>query len=186
MNARFALMAVFASGLGVLLYLHLKPAKASGPLAHVENAFTFRIHSPYESVAPLFGAWKEKVWAGDEWKPTFLYPQPARDIEGAVFTIEHGHAHAHATWVNTALDLQTGHVQYVYVIPEKQAVRIDIHLARHEGPEWTDVNVVYQRTALEPDFNSRVVELGDKDRQSAPEWSSAIERYLRSSQPNPE
>jgi hypothetical protein len=180
MNLRHGLLlAGLMGGVGVALYLHLKPAMASGPLAHVENAFAFRVHAPYDSVAPLFGALKEKVWAGDQWNPAFLYPQPARDIEGAVFTIDHGHGHAHATWVNTAFDLEAGRVQYVYVIPEKQAVRIDIRLARHDGPPWTDVNVIYQRTALRADFNTTLIEIGEKDRQSAPEWSSAIESYLR-------
>jgi hypothetical protein len=42
----------------------------------------------------------------------------------------------------------------------------------------TDVDVVYQRTALKPELNEHITEIGHKDRQNAPEWSSAIERYL--------
>jgi hypothetical protein len=179
MNIRYTLLlAGLSGGLGVILYLHLQPVAAAGPVAHVENGFRFTVRAPYESVAPLFGAFGERAWAGEHWNPMFLYPQPARDVEGEVFTIDHGHARA--TWVNTAFNLESGHMQYVYVIPEMQAVLIDIHLQRHDVPVSTDVSVVYQRTALKPEFNARVSELGQKDRQGAPEWSSAIETYLRS------
>jgi hypothetical protein len=181
MNIRHVVTIVsLMGGLGLILYVHLRPVAASGRVAHVENGFEFTVKAPYETVAPLFGALKEKVWAGDEWNPVFLYPQPAQDLEGEVFKINHGHGHAEATWVNTAFDLESGHVQYVYIVPEKQAVLIDIHLLRREAPSSTDVKVVYKRTALRPDFNLRVAELGNKDRQSGPEWSSGIDAYLRS------
>jgi hypothetical protein len=178
MNIRHFVTIASLGGLGLILYFHQRPVAASGAVAHVENGFEFTVKAPYDTVAPLFGALKEKVWAGDEWNPVFVYPDPAHDIEGAVFKINHGHGHAEATWINTVFDLESGHVQYVYVVPEKQAVLIDIHLVRHEAPSSTEAKVVYKRTALRPEFNERVAELGNKDRHSGPEWSSGIDAYL--------
>jgi len=160
----------------IILFLHWHSRRAArGPVVHVENGFEFIVRAPYNRVAPLFGAHGERAWGGEHWNPQFLHPQPAQDVEGEVFTVAHGHTRS--TWVNTAFDLQSGHVQYVYVIPDIQAVLIDIHL-RHDDPAITEVKVVYERTALTPSSNAHVYELGQKDAASAAEWQTAIERYL--------
>jgi hypothetical protein len=160
-------------------YYHLRALHTpKEPVVHVENGFEFTARGPYKTVAPLFGAFVERAWAGDDWTPEFLYPSPPRDTLGEVFTIPHGHLRS--TWVNTAFDLESGHVQYVYVIPDAQAVLIDIHLEQ-KGPSITGVKVVYQRTALDPRLNGHISELGEKDRGMGKEWETAIDTYLRTS-----
>ncbi|MGA2844010.1 MAG: hypothetical protein ABSF68_01180 [Candidatus Acidiferrales bacterium] len=157
-------------------YYHLRSLRApQGPVVHVENGFEFTAHGPYKTVAPLFGAFVERVWA-DGWNPEFLHPSPARDTFGEVFTI--AHSHLRSTWVNTAFDLESGHVQYVYVIPDTQAVLIDIHLDQKD-PSITGVKVVYQRTALDPKLNDHISKLGEKDRGMGKEWETAIDTYLQ-------
>jgi hypothetical protein len=160
---------------GTLLLLHLASRrKSAGPLVHVENGFEFTVHAPYEKVFPLFGADGERTWAGDNWNPQFVYPLPAQDIEGEVFTVAHGHTHS--TWVNTAFDQPSGHIQYTYVIPGAQAVRIDIHLS-HTEPSSTGVKVVYERTALSADFNAHLNKIHEGS-ETAKEWQSSIEKCL--------
>jgi hypothetical protein len=80
------------------------------PLAHVRNSFTLTVHAPYKIAAPLFGPNGERVWAGDDWDPQFIYPQPAEDRGGAVFTVKHG-LHQ-SVWVNTLFDAEARHFQY--------------------------------------------------------------------------
>jgi hypothetical protein len=158
------------------VFLHLRASPSSGkPVVHVENGFEFIAHGPYKSVGPLFGAYGERAWAGDHWKTQFIYPVPARDVEGEVFTVAHGHLRS--TWVNTAFDLDAGHIQYVYVIPDAQAVLIDIHLTEKD-PANTGVKVAYERTALSADFNAHVSEQGRKDKESGKEWETAINAAL--------
>jgi hypothetical protein len=141
------------------------------PVVRVENRFELTVPAAYEKVAPLFGAWAERAWAGPTGQPEFLYPVPPRDEPGVVFQVTHGHARA--TWVNTAFDLAAGFVQYVYVVPGVQAVVIDIHLAR-DGVSATHARVSYRRTALDPVQNVHVTELGVHDRQAGPEWQAAL------------
>jgi hypothetical protein len=176
------LIAVSMLLLGVVAtvaYYHLRSLHApQGPVVHVENGFEFTAHGPFKTVAPLFGAFVERAWAGDDWNPEFLYPLPPRDTVGEVFTIRHGHLRS--TWVNTAFDLESGHIQYVYVIPDAQAVLIDIHLEQKDS-STTGVKVVYQRTTLDPRLNSHISELGEKDRDMGKEWERAIDTYLRAS-----
>jgi len=152
-------------------------AQSSKPAAqplHVRNTFDFTVHAPQNAVAPLFGAHVERKWA-EGWDPQFVYPQPAEDKAGEVFTVNHG-AHS-STWVNTALDFEKGHIQYVYVIPDAMAVLIDIRLTS-TGKSETHASVTYERTALSPDLNDHVRKQGESDAKSGPHWQQAIEGYL--------
>jgi len=163
-------------GIGLLAY-HLRRSNAPGS-ARERSEFEFVAHAPYAQVFPLFGAEKERVWAGKEWDPTFIYPRPANDVQGSVFTVKHGHATT-IPWVNTAFDARSGHVQYVYVIPEVLTTLIDIHIAAQDAQN-TKVDVVYERTALTAGGDERVRHMAAHDRQSGPEWSDQINRYLQS------
>jgi hypothetical protein len=174
-----AALIVVAVGLLVGLaffYAHHHRTVSSGPVAHVCNEFEFTVHAPYRVAAPLFGPEGERAWAGGDWDPRFLYPQPAQDTQGAVFTMHHGHRH-HAYWVNTAFDLDARHVQYVYIVPDVIATLIDVRFVEID-PANTKVNVTYERTALNPDANERVRNAGNSDRNSGKEWSTAINDYL--------
>ena len=176
MKVLLIILIALALGAALLTY-HLH--QRSGPgTARERSQFQFEVHAPYAQVFPLFGAEKERVWAGKDWDPTFLYPKPARDVEGAVFTIKHGHA-TDVPWVNTAFDLQSGHVQYVYVVPEIMTTLIDIHVTG-EGMETTKVDVVYERTALTSRGDERVRRAAASDRAAGPDWASHIDGYFRS------
>ena len=114
-------------------------------LTHTRNEFSFTVDAPFEQVVPLFGADEERKWAHD-WNPQFVYPNPARDQQGMIFKVEHGQ-HS-SIWINTALDLTAGHIQYAYVLNDAMATLIDIHATR-QGAQKTEVTVVYERTALD-------------------------------------
>ncbi len=130
--------------------------------------------APFDQVAPLFGALEERKWAPG-WDPKFIYPTPARDQPGMVFTVPKGQFTS--VWVNTAFDLAAGHVQYVYVIYETMTTLIDINLTR-ESAQKTGVTVVYERTALAPKANAHVQQLADEDARAGQEWGDAINGYF--------
>jgi hypothetical protein len=164
-----------AIGVALLVY-HLHESNAPGT-ARERAQFEFVAHGPYAQVFPLFGAEKERVWAGKDWDPTFVYPNPANDVQGAVFTVQHGHATT-VPWVNTVFDPQSGHVQYVYVVPETLTTFIDIHIAPQDAQN-TKVNVMYERTALRAGADERVRRMAEHDRKAGPEWSQQIDKYLK-------
>ena len=168
-------LVVVAMAFLALLYHRHHRSAANGPVVHVRNEFEFTAHAPYQVVAPLFGPEGERGWADGHWDPHFLYPQPARDVQGAVFTIRHGHRQAY--WINTSFDLEARHFQYVYVIPEAMVVLIDVRFSEIDK-ENTKVNVAYERTALNPAANEHVKEQGNADRESGKEWGIAINNYL--------
>jgi hypothetical protein len=123
----------------------------------------------------LFGPNGERCWAGPNWNPEFLYPQPGKDTEGAVFTVQHGHHKS--VWVNTLFDPAAGRMQYVAFIPEKLVTTVEVRLAAVDSSN-TDVEVTYARTALDSSANDEVEALGRKDSESGPEWQRAIEKCL--------
>jgi len=173
-TAALIVLAVGALALA-LIYHHHRRTASDAAVVHVRNEFEFTVHAPYQVAAPLFGPQGERAWADGHWDPHFLYPQPAQDIQGAVFTLRHGHRYAY--WINTSFDMEARHVQYVYVIPDAMIVLIDVRFSELD-PGNTKVNVAYERTALDPKANEHVKELGDSDRESGKEWATAINDYL--------
>jgi hypothetical protein len=170
---------------GLLLIIaanHLKGKlfmASNEPVTHTKNHFEFQISASMEIAAPLFGPEGERTWAGNDWNPSFVYPAPARDIAGAVFTLPH--QHTKSTWVNTMFDLKQGRMQYVYFIPDVLVTLIDVSLTP-VGTNRTAVSVTYERTALNSDANEHVRRLAKHDAESGAEWQSAIERYLAGKQ----
>ncbi|MGA3223638.1 MAG: hypothetical protein ABSC65_07735 [Acidobacteriaceae bacterium] len=156
----------------VLLYLGLlfmiKPV-------HVSNSFALIVHAPLSRAASLFGPDGERCWAGEHWNPEFLYPQPGKDVQGAVFTVQHG-PHK-SVWVNTVFDTAGGRMQYVSFIPDAVVSTIDVRLTPVD-PSSTRVEVTYARTALDASANDDVEAMGTRDRESGPEWEQAIAKCL--------
>lgn len=158
------------------LFSQAKPPKNSATiLAHVRNSFDLIVRLPYKRAATLFGPNGERSWAGDHWNPEFLYPQPGKDVRGAVFTIQHG-THK-IVWVNSAFDLKGRHFQYVYFVQEIMVATIDVHFESLDANS-TRVIVTYERTSLSPEANAAVEAMGKKDSASGPEWQRSIADYL--------
>ncbi len=145
------------------------------PAAHVTNSFTFTVNAPLREAAPLFGPEGERAWAGDEWNPQFVFPVPARDVEGAVFTLRHGE-HT-AVWVNTVFDLSAGRMHYVYVLGDLLVTTIDVRL-HVVDPGHTRADVIYVRTALRPEANEHAAALGKHDGEQGKIWEKQINAYL--------
>ena len=120
----------------LLAALSASAQEPAAALAHTRTEFSFTVNAPFEQVVPLFGANQERKWA-EGWNPQFIYPNPAHDQPGEVFKVEHGE-HS-SVWINTALDLAAGHIQYAYVLNDAMATLIDIYATR-QGADKTSVN----------------------------------------------
>lgn len=156
---------------GVVLGMILS---AAAP-AHVRNTFHLMVPAPMSRAASLFGPEGERCWAGEHWNPEFVYPQPAKDVEGAVFRVQHGPHRA--VWVTTVFDPAAGRMQYVALIPDKLVFTVDVRLTAVDSSH-TRADVTYVRTALDAVLNDDVEAMGKKDRESGPEWQQAIEKCL--------
>jgi hypothetical protein len=150
-------------------------AKPAAVPAHVSNRFRFVIRAPLSRAAPLFGPEGERCWAGQHWNPEFLYPQPGKDVQGAVFTVQHG-PHT-SVWGNTVFDPAGGRMQYVSFVPDTLVSTVDVRLTVLD-PSSTGVEVTYARTALDVAANDDVQAMGRSDRESGPHWQQAIENCL--------
>jgi len=143
--------------------------------AHDCNSFQFVIRAPLHRAAPLFGPEGERRWAGQHWNPKFLYPQPGKDVQGAVFTVQRG-SHT-SLWVNTLFDAEGGRMQYVSFVPGTLVSTVDVQLTALDTFS-TGVEVTYARTALDVEANDEVQTMGRSDRESGPHWQQAIESCL--------
>src|SRR5215472_13766652 len=128
-------------------------APAQQPRAHTETSFDLVVHAPYAETAALFGPEGERAWAGKHWDPHFVFPQPGKDEQGAVFTIQHGPLQA--VWVIAQHDIAALHFQYVYVLGGLMACTIDVRFDLTDA-NATKVHVAYARTAIAPEADEHV------------------------------
>jgi hypothetical protein len=142
---------------------------------HVSNSFQFLVRAPLDTAAKLFAPDAERGWAGENWNPEFLYPQPGQDVPGAVFTVQDGPQKS--VWINTRFDVNGGRMQYVSFVPETLVSTVEVRLTPVD-PATTSVEVTYARTALDVVANARVQALGESDREKGPHWREAIENHL--------
>jgi hypothetical protein len=165
------------AGVACLALPGIACAQAAQPLLHASTSFDVVVRAPYEKTWPLFGREGERAWAGKHWNPEFVHPQPAADVEGAVFNIAFG-AHQ-AVWVTSRFDVETRQFQYVYFIPGLLVTVIDVRF-QPDRDNTTHVNVVYTRTALSPEGNEHVAKLHENDQASGKQWQGEIDEYLAS------
>jgi hypothetical protein len=144
-------------------------------LMHTQTSFDMVVKAGYAETFPLFGPEGERAWAGRHWDPQFVSPQPARDAEGAVFTISHGSTHA--VWVVTQFDREARRIQYAYVIPNILATKIDVRFESADAGT-TRVHVEYERTALSAEGNEHVAAMTEGDKGAGRVWQEAIDSYL--------
>jgi hypothetical protein len=175
-SIRLGIFLAFATTLLIVLRASAQqPQPVASENAHVVNSFRFEVAAPMARVAPLFAPEAERFWAGDHWNPVFAYPQPGRDVEGAVFTVKHGPFNS--VWVNTIFNVEAGRMQYVAVVADKFAMTVDVQVTALAANR-TGVRVTYVRTALDPQLNEHIKELGEQDRSSGPDWQRGVESAL--------
>lgn len=158
--------------------VHSAPHDQTSPLPlHLRSVFQFRISAPLARAAQLFGPEGERCWAGAHWNPEFVYPQPAKDVEGAVFTLAYGTKTS--VWVNTIFDVSAGRMQYVSFFPETLVSVVDVRLTAMTAMT-TGVEVTYTLTALSDEVNDEVRAFAASHRDSGPRWERAIQACLNS------
>ena len=157
---------------GVLRNEPVGQGMAGSTRAHTEERFSFIANAPMERVAPLFGAEGERMWAPD-WDPQFVYPMPAVDQEGMVFTV--AHERGKSVWVNTEFDAKNGRIQYVYVIPDIMVTLITLRLT--PGGKQTRVEVKYDRTSLSPESDAHVRQTAEQHHKGT-DWEREVNGYL--------
>lgn len=142
------------------------------PVLRLRSEFAITVRVPLDLAVGLFGGHGERAWAGADWQPRFLRPVPAEDREGSVFLVDEGDQERLA--LTTVLDRSRGHVRHVFLLGDRCATVIDIHLAPLD-PRTSRVTVVYERTALSPQAEDEVRRLASGDAAQAPEWEAAID-----------
>ena len=187
---RWVSMAIIAGACSVATARPVAPARPEAPAQaagsvedkrmHTETTFEVLVRAPYSETAELFSPEGERAWAGDRWDPKFLFPIPARDKQGAVFTIRHGALQA--VWVVARHDLDARHFQYVYFIPDAMVTTIDVAF-RLPDSKTTQVTVTYARTAISPEGDGHVKAMSEGDKTAGKEWQEAIDQYLSTRKP---
>lgn len=164
-----------AAAAGLAAPIVSQTAPLPEPCQHFETKFSVVIHAPYAEIAPLFGPLGERAWVGDFWKPKFIYPQPPKDVQGAVFTV--GEGGEMTVWANTLFDLDARHMHYIHFLPGLEVATIDLRFTSIDE-QTTQVDVIFTRTALTPAGNEHATRLSNEDQKRGEMWRQAIGNYL--------
>ena len=160
--------------LGAALAMSAQAQTAQEATLRTQTTFELDVAAKHARAFALFGPEGERVWAGEGWDPVVVWPRPARDAAGMVFTVAHGPFTA--VWVNTRFEESAGRLQYVYVIPGIMVTTIDVAL--RDAGDGTRVTVTYTRVALSEEGRAHVEKMTEGDRKAGVEWQSALDAYL--------
>ena len=127
-------------------------------IAHVRNEFEFTVHAPYQVVGAVVWTGGRAGLVGRTLGSAILVSAARAGHAGRGFhhpprpssrsLDQHGLRHVRPTIINT-----------LYFIPETMVVLIDVRFSELDA-ENTKVNVAYERTALNPEANEHVKEMG--------------------------
>jgi len=148
-------------------------AESPGGRLHVERSFTITLNAGTEVATRAFGAVAEERWAPG-FSPLFAYPNPPKDVEGAVFTLQVPRTQI---WLLQTWDMVDHVVRYVAVDP---GIKISVIVIRVTpfGTNQSRATVTYDRTSLSTAGDAEVAEFAKTFVNQASEWENAINAYL--------
>ena len=162
----------------VLAAVLAPPAPATPPPfvpARLTRTAVQRYAAPPPAVFPLLGPAGETRWAGDDWKPAFLWPRDARDERGAVFTT--GKTGRETIWLLTVYDDKALRIAYVQVSPGHHVAELEVRL-QGEG-SGTRADVTYTWTGLSEAGNAFVdAHRGSHFDDAMAGWERELQEYL--------
>jgi hypothetical protein len=143
---------------------------------HRQQSFVLHLNAQMATVVPLFGPVHEAEWS-PEWKPRFVYPATANQVEGAVF-ITKTHNDRERVWVMIDYDETQGRIEYVVITPGVTANQISVQVSP-EGSDKSRATVTYRHTALSHEGMAEVEKLNAVwAQQQRVHWEAAINEAL--------
>jgi len=139
---------------------------------------TINLKGSFEEVFPLFDPINETKWI-PEWKIEIIYQKNEGKVEeGMVFRTDKGESER--LWTILKFDEINRQIQYLYVLPDKVLVKIDLAFTEIRKKQ-VEAQITYSLTALSEAGNKLASDLTSEvmdDRMS--DWEKAVNTYLLS------
>src|SRR5215469_9513385 len=120
-----------------------QPSNVASARLHVERSFTITLNARPDFASRAFGAVAEETRAPG-FNPMFAYPNPPKDVEGAVFTVQ---APKTQIWLLQTWYMIHHVVRYVAVDPDVRITALVIRVTPF-GADKSRATVTYDRTSL--------------------------------------
>ena len=140
----------------------------------VERSAELRFGHPVEVAFEMFTPEGERAWAPG-WDPRPVTPSGETGVPDAVFTTDHGGAHA--VWFVVELDRERRRVGYVNFVAGTRVTRVDV-ACDAAGPSDTVATVRYVVTGLSDAGNAYAREFDANFEATMAHWQSAIASAL--------
>ena len=169
---KLLLYALVSSMVGVAQAQH---NRASFKARKTSQTWRSQLYGSLGEVFPLFDPINETKWI-PEWSIEIIY-QENEDKVGEGMLFRTGKGELERLWSILKFDEINGQIQYLYILPDRVWVMIDI--ACLESNQGVDAQITYTLTAISESGNKLVKELTQEvmaERMS--HWENAINSYL--------
>ena len=145
------------------------PAAADEGSRHGAVVLTLHFSAPAASTTAAFGPLAEAAWS-PEFRPDFVFPQPAAEVAGAVFRTPDG-----KIWLLHDFDTAAGFVQYV-IAGTSELVTLSIHASADAS--GTAVTMTYDIIALDDRGSAHLAKVRVNAAAMSAGMQDAIAAYL--------
>ncbi len=141
----------------------------------VSHTYTQTINGTLNEIMPLYCPVRELEWC-ENWNPKVVYSNSGLAEIDCIFTTSHGETDV--VWIVTDYDIEKGHVQMFYHVPEVLVTKLEIQ-ATPITEDITKVVLMYSKTSLS-ETGDKVLEEFTKEEYDImmDSWEKAMNHFL--------
>ena len=142
----------------------------------ISHTYEHTINGTVEEIMPLYCPVREVDWC-EGWNPKVVYSNSGLVEKDCIFITSHGDDNF--VWVVTDYDIEKGHVEMVYLIPNVLVTKLEIRLTPI-SKEITKAEITYSKTSL-VEIGEKVLEKFTKEEYDImmDSWEKAMNHYLK-------
>jgi len=142
----------------------------------VSHTYTQTINAGIKDIMPLFCPVRELDWC-ESWNPKVVFSQSGLVEKDCIFITEQGETEV--VWIVTDYDINKGHVEMFYHVPEVLITKLEIQLSAINSKQSKAV-ITYSKTSLST-LGNKLLNAFTKESYDTmmDSWEKAMNHYLR-------
>lgn len=145
----------------------------------ISHSYTQTINGSVKEIMPLYCPVRELDWI-ERWDAKEVYTNSGYVEDDCIFTTSHGDDDL--VWIVTDYDINKGHVEMYYVVPDLMITRLEIQLTPLSG-KTTNALITYTKTSIS-EKGDKALKLFTKEQYEHMmlSWEKSMNHYLETGQ----
>jgi hypothetical protein len=142
----------------------------------ISHTYEQTINGSIKEIMPLYCPVREMDWC-ENWSPKAVYSNSGLVEKDCIFITSHGETDI--VWIVTDYDIEKGHVEMVYLVPEVLVTKLEIQLTPITE-DMTKALITYSKSSLSEMGNKVLEEFTKKEYDIMMDsWEKAMNHYLK-------